>query len=138
MQECGESALPVLRRMLSDPSLLKLHDDVITSLTVAGGMKVADELTQLVSYELDFWKVTAPKLKEGWWNQINEPETESLRDRYMKVYRALNSLKKLRFTGCRDIVIEFRDFWRSLPQLEDKSGLDQMTEECDKILEGLP
>jgi len=39
---------------------------------------------------------------------------------------------------CKEVVTEFRDFWRSLPQLDDKSGLNQMSEECDKILLALP
>lgn len=47
-------------------------------------------------------------------------------------------LKKLKAVSCKALVIELRDFWRSLPQLEDKSGLDQMSKECDSILQVLP
>ena len=101
------------------------------------GKGVGDELTQIVRDELEFWKATGPRLKQGWWDEIDQPETEGLRNRYGRVYTALYSLRKLGFSGCKDIVIEFRDFWRSLPQLDDKSGLNQIGDECDKILNTL-
>ena len=135
LQTCGPGALPVLRKMLKDPTLLNLHGDVIKALTAAGGEKVADELTNIVKDELEFWKVTGPRLSNEWWNMGEE--REMLRNRYSKVLEALYSLKKLRAVGCKDVVTEFRDFWRSLPQLEDKRGLTQMSEACDKILSEL-
>lgn len=137
MQKCGEPALPVLRKMLTDQSLLSVHSEVIASMAKVAGEKIGDELTQLVKVELEFWKATGPILKEGWWNKIEDPETEILRNRYSRMYTALSSLKKLRFDGCRETVIELRDFWRSLPQLDDKGGLNQISEECDKILSAL-
>ena len=138
LQKCGPAALPVLRRMLKDPTLLNLHGSVIKALTSVGGEKVADELTALVKDELEFWKVTGPRLNNEWWNGGEDAaRREMLRDRYGKVLEALYSLRKLRAVGCKDVVTEFRDFWRSLPQLEDKRGLTQMSEECDKILSEL-
>ena len=137
MQKCGDAALGVLRRMLNDQSLLRVHRKVIESMADIGGEKVGDELTQIVKEELEFWKATGPGLKEGWWNEIDQPETDALRNRYGRVYAALYSLRKLGFSGCKESIIEFRDFWRSLPQLEDKSGLNQISEECDKILNSL-
>jgi hypothetical protein len=133
-EKCGKSALPVLRKMLKDESLLKIHGDVIKTLRVVGGREVGNELTEIVKQEMNFWKETAPKLEVGWWNQINEPQTETLRNRYSKVLEAIYQLKELKFKNCRKIVTQFRNFWRSLPQLEDQSGLDQMSEECDKLL----
>jgi hypothetical protein len=138
LQKCGKSALPVLRRMLSDQTILKSHSEVIKSLTAAGGDEVADELTSIVKGELEFWKDVGPRLRVGWWNDINNPETEVLRNRYSKILESLYSLRKLKTPGCKEIVTELRDFWRSLPQLEDKSGLTQMSEACDKVLEVLP
>jgi hypothetical protein len=138
LQTCGRTGLPVLRRMLGDQSFLKVHSEVIKYLAAAGGDEVADELIAIVTEELGFWKETGPRLKHGWWNDINKPETEVLRNRYARVLEALYSLRKLRVASCKEVVTEFRDFWRSLPQLDDKSGLDQMSEECDKILRELP
>lgn len=138
LQKCGDAALPVLRRMLNDDSKLNLHDKVIESLATIGGKKVSRELTDIVREEMLFWKTVAPRLKEGWWNEINESETETLRDHYSKVLQALYSLQKLKFAGSKEVVTEFRDFWRSLPQLEDKGGLNQMSEACDDVLKELP
>lgn len=137
LKKCGESALPVLRKMLKDQSLLKIHADVIETLATVGGEKVGNELTEIVKQEMSFWKETAPKLSEGWWNEINNPDTESLRNRYSKVLEAIRQLRNLKFGNCKKVVTQFRDFWRSLPQLEDKSGLSQMSEECDKLLQEL-
>jgi len=133
-EKCGKNALPVLRKMLKDESLLKIHGDVIKTLQVVGGREVGSELTEIVKQEMNFWKETAPKLEIGWWNQINEPQTEILQNRYSKVLEAIYQLKELKFKNSRKIVTQFRNFWRSLPQLEDESGLNQMSEECDKLL----
>ena len=45
-------------------------------------------------------------------------------------------MKEIRYHDAESIVAELRDFWRSLPQLED-SGLDQMSKECDSLLDAL-
>src|SRR4030095_15910812 len=129
--------LPVLRRMLGDQTFLNVHSEVIKSLAAAGGNEVADELIAIVTEELGFWRETGPRLRQGGGNNINKPETEVLRNRYSKVLEALYSLRKLKVASCKEVVTEFRDFWRSLPQLDDKSGLDQMSEECDEILRAL-
>ncbi|RPJ60239.1 MAG: hypothetical protein EHM23_11110 [Acidobacteria bacterium] len=138
MQKCGDSALPVLRRMLADESLLRLHRDVVKCLSKAGGSAVGEEITRLVIDEMKFWKAIGASLKPGWWNQINDPEISLLRDRYGKVYEVLYSLNEMKFAGCRETITEFRDFWRSLPQLEDSSGLNQMSQVCDEVLRDLP
>jgi len=123
--------------MLYDESMLNVQGEVIKSLAEVGGEVVGDELTQVVKEEMEFWKTKGAQLKQGWWNEVNKPETGVLRNRYGRVLEALYSLRKLKFAGCREVVTEFRDFWRSLPQLEDKSGLNQMSEECDNVLRGL-
>jgi hypothetical protein len=43
-------------------------------------------------------------------------------------------LRHARFADGKATVTAFRDYWRSLPQLEDRSGLNQMSEECDQLL----
>jgi hypothetical protein len=137
IQKCGEPALPTLKRMLSDQSLVVLHAEVVWSLAVAGGERVRDELTGLVREELEFWKVIGATLEEGWWSNIPQPGTYRLHDRYGRVFESLVALRKLKFPGCKEVVTEFRDFWRSLPQLEGKGGLHQITEVCDDILREL-
>jgi hypothetical protein len=137
IKKCGEPALPTLKRMLSDQSLVVLHAEVVESLAVAGGERVGDELTAVVRKELEFWRAIGPTVKEGWWNDSAQLTRHRPRDRYGKVYESLAALRKLKFPGCREVVTELRDFWRSLPQLEDKGGLNQMSQECDEILREL-
>ena len=136
-KNCGENALPVLRKMLADESLLKIHGEVIESLTVVGGGEVGNDLTEIVKQEMKFWKETAPSLKIDWWNEINKPETEILRNRYAKVLEAIRQLTELKFVKSKKAVTQFRNFWRSLPQLQDNRGLDQMSAECDDLLREL-
>jgi hypothetical protein len=62
---------------------------------------------------------------------------DRLRDRYGLVLWALRGLAEVRCAESKKVVTEFRDFWRSLPQLEDKSGLNEMSQECDRVLAGL-
>ncbi|MBA3765699.1 MAG: hypothetical protein H0W99_01675 [Acidobacteria bacterium] len=137
LAKCGEAALPVLRKIMNDDSLVETQENAIEAFAQAGGNTVADELTALVEKELKFWQQTAPTLQKGWWNGAgfaSIDEVEPLRDRYGKVYRALIALKPMRYRPCEKIVTEFRDYWRSLSQLDDKSGLDQISEACDSIL----
>ena len=137
--KCGDSALPVLRGMLNNESLLAQHGDVIGALGQAGGNSVAAELTTLVETETKFWKQTAPGLKQGWWNGtgIQWSEVELLRNHYTRVLEAIRVLKGLKYGDSKTAIIQLRDFWRSLPQLEDKSGLNQMSEECDGLLKAI-
>jgi hypothetical protein len=137
--KCGEAALPILRQMLNDESMLPQHGDVIGALGQAGGASVCPELTKLVETETQFWKQAAPNLKSGWWNGtgIDWSEVETLRNRYVKLLAAIRVLNGLRYDGCKVAVTQLRDFWRSLPQLEDKSGIDQMSQECDNLLKSL-
>jgi hypothetical protein len=46
----------------------------------------------------------------------------------------VHGLEQVGYPGALDTAIRLRDFWRSLPQLNDPSGLDQMTDECDKLI----
>lgn len=139
LPKCGKSALPVLRDILSDKNLLSQHGSIIEIMGKVGGESVGTELTDLVVVETKFWEQTGPKLKPGWWNGtgMQWSEIETLRDRYSKLFAALNVLEQTKYPKCQKAVIRLRDFWRSLPQLDDKSGLDQMSKECDNVLEGL-
>lgn len=134
--KCGEPALPVLRSMLSDTNLLAHHDAVISTLAHAGGMKVGAEILNVLEAEIQFWKQRAPKLEMGWWNGagLSWPEVEALRNHYTKVGAALAVLRELKYRESKIAVTELRDFWRSLPQLDDRSGINQMIEGCDEML----
>ena len=140
LSECGKEALPHLRTLLHDQSKVQLHDDAIKALGSAGGEAVLPELTAIVEKELSFWKKTAPDLEVGWWNGkgLEWKQVELLRDRYSVVLETLYTLRKLKSPKCESAVTVFRDYWRSLPQLEDNNGLDQMSQACDAVLNELP
>ena len=138
LAECGEAALPVLRRMLHNDSLRKLHAKVIETFAKASRKTAGPELTTWVETEFEFWKQTAPSLEVGWWNGkglgVNQFDglemAEPLRDRWMALYQAVQALGEIRYTNAERVLSEVRDFWRSLPQLYN----DQISEACDKIL----
>lgn len=135
-ENCGEAALLVLWEMLSDDSLLNRHADIIEVIVKINGKDTGSRLTTIVENELEFWKLKAPGLNSEWWNGggLEWDEVEFLRDRYSKLYQTLQGLKDIKYLGCEKTVSELRTFWRSLPQLEDKRGLDQMSQICDEIL----
>lgn len=137
---CGEAALPVLREILADDSQAQVHRNAAKALAEVGGETVVAELIETVRRELAFWKETAPNLQIGWWNGVgfSLEQAQPLRGKYGGVLEALRALVKMKAPECRDVVTEFRDFWRSLPQLEDKTGLNQMSQTCDRILQALP
>lgn len=134
LKKCGKDALPVLLIMLADQSLLEIHREIIESLGVTSGQGVGDDLVKIIEVEFEFWKVTTPKLRKDWWNDINNPQTENYQNRYGKVLEAIYQLQNLKYKKSQKVVTQFRNFWRSQPKLNDKSGLDQMIEECDKLL----
>ena len=140
--KCGGAALPVLRGLLSDESLLAQHGEVIGALGQAGGTNVAAELTTLVEAETRFWKQTAPELKQGWWNgagfqgAAEWSRVEFLRNRYVRLGAAIGVLGGLKYSGCKTAVAQLRDVWRSCPQLKEV-GLGQMSQGCDRLLKTL-
>ena len=136
LSRCGRSALLVLRAMLRDETLADQHGEIIEVIGTVGGRSVGPELTALIGSELSFWRKTAPRLRQGWWNGTGLPwaKVQGLRDRYSTLYSALIALARIKYQGDAKVVAELRDFWKSQPQLEDKSGLYQMTKTCDSIL----
>jgi hypothetical protein len=138
LRTCGAAAVPVLTRILHDDTKLTIHNDAIKTLAAidlaGGGEAAGEELMRVVQEETAFWRSTAPRLAVGWWNDIEDPQTKHLRERYSRVFAALTALQKLKFAGSAAAVTELRDLWRSLPQLDDRSGLSQISQACDAVL----
>lgn len=135
--KCGTDALPVLRGMLNDDSLLDHHGEIIFVLGRVGGIGVAPDLTRLVENETVFWKKTAGNLKPGWWNVFPVPlRVDDSRNHYARLRAALRALEGLNFEGCKSAVTDLRDFWRSLPQL-DEINSHQMSQACDHVLKSI-
>jgi hypothetical protein len=57
-----------------------------------------------------------------------------LQERYGKLSSILAGLQETGYTDGRATVTQLRDFWYSLPQLNDRSGLDAVIRSCDRIL----
>lgn len=136
---CKTPAVPLLRKMLADESKASQYGAIVDAMADAGGSELGQEFTQIVEEELKFWKAEAPSLQKGWWNGkgLDWAKIRKLRDRYSKILHVFYGLRKMKFEGSRNAVQTFRDYWRSLPQLEDKSGLDQMSQACDTVLRAL-
>lgn len=135
----GPPAVPALRSAVGDPRLLGGRDQLVTVLGRAGGAAVASDMVAIVTAETAFWRARAPQLPVGWWNFAGPPQADVmlLRDRYSVLLMALRALVAAPSPSARASVTALRDFWRSLPQLEDRSGLNQMSETCDEVLAAL-
>lgn len=134
---CGKDGLPVVREMLADESYDQRS--VIDTLVKAGGKDSGAEITAILKQELEYWRKLGPSLQIGWWNGtgLKSEERTLYQNRYGRLYACLYNLRALKYAEASETVEAVRDFWQSLPQLDDKSGLNQISEECDAILKTL-
>jgi hypothetical protein len=136
LARAGPSALPVLRAMLDDPDYAKFNEMVMHAYVQAGGNVISEELSARLRNELAFWKATGPSLAPNWWNDDATPGA-LLRQRYMATLEILRGLETSRALSALNTAIALRDFWRSLPQLNNSGGLYQLADECDKVIRQL-
>lgn len=132
----GPSGVPTIQEMLNDPAFADEASELIEALVRAGGNTIGEDLNRRLQRELAFWRTTAPSLPEGWWNtdaRIHAP----LRERYGETYQLLVGIEQIHYSPALNTVTQLRDFWRSLPQLDDPTGLNQIAEECDKLIRSL-
>jgi hypothetical protein len=134
--KCGPSALGTIRTLLDDPEYALEADDLIKAYSEAGGESAGEELSNRLQKELSFWQATGPKLQQGWWNQDAKPDAP-LRLRYGQTIQLIRGLQHTHYTPVLTTAINLRDFWRSLPQLNDPSGLDGLARECDSLINHL-
>ncbi len=138
LSRCGKPAIPALRRLLEDDRLSTGHHAaVVWTLGKVGGAEVEPELRGEIIRELAFWKDRGPKLPVGWWEREGSPlaaeERQLLFAHVRCVQGALQGLQGSRSADSRKVVLAFRDFWLSLPQL---AGLEGISKECDSVLAG--
>jgi hypothetical protein len=131
--KCGPSALSTIRGMLDDPAFADEAAELVRSLVEAGGEQVGEELNSRLQKELAFWQATAPSLSRGWWNQDATPHAP-LRERYMQTFQLILALERTHYTPASITATQLGEFWRSLPKLNDSSGLNQIAEECQKLV----
>lgn len=132
----GEIAVPAIREVLYDESLLHHHADAIAALGKAGGRDAAADIAHVLKQELAFWQKVGPGLDANWWNSERD-DLNLLRSHYGRVHGALPTLKGLRAEESRDVVTAFRTLWRAHPQLGGIGG-DQLGRACDEVLGALP
>jgi len=138
MKACGKGAVPVFEETLRDPSLADFHYRVIETLADIEGSDFAPELLTILHRDIAYWKTKGPGLSQGWWNDVEAPQTTELRNVYSETLAVIEAMRKLKLTDARAEVAGFRDFWRSYPQLADDKGLAQMSEACDRLLREIP
>lgn len=134
--KCGPSAVRTILGMLDDTAFADEASGLVEELVKAGGAAVGEDLNNRLQRDLAFWKSTGPTLSPGWWNgdtRIHAP----LRERYAQTYQLIIGLEQTHYSASLNTATELRDVWRSLPQLNDPSGLDQIVEECDKLIRQL-
>lgn len=132
----GSSALQAIRRILDNPPIPYDSRDLIKALEQAAGEGAGRELTERLRQDLAYWRATGRSLKKGWWNQDATPQAP-LREKYDETIHLIRALDHERYRPAARTAAELRDFWISLPQLNDPSGLSQMAEECDQLVRHL-
>jgi hypothetical protein len=134
--KCGPSALRTIRGMMDDPAFADEAGELVKAFVEAGGEAVGEELNSRLQQDLAFWQATAPSLSKGWWNQDPTPHAP-LRERYMETFQLILGLEHVHYTPALIAATQLANLWRSLPQLNDPSGLNQMVKECDKLVDQL-
>jgi hypothetical protein len=134
--KCGPSALATIRTLLDDPQYALEVEDLIKAYSEAGGESAGEELTDRLEQELAFWQATGPKLQQGWWNQDEKPDAP-LRLHYAQTIQLIRGLQRTHYMSALTTAIQLRDFWRSLSQLNDPTGRNQLTTECDSLINHL-
>lgn len=132
----GPRALTTIREMLSDPAFADNGAELVKALAEAGGESVGEELDRRLQEQLKFWQATAPTLSIGWWNQDPTPHAP-LRDRYAQTLELVRVLERVHYRPASITAEQLGNLWRSLPQLNDPSGLNQMVTECDQLVDNL-
>jgi hypothetical protein len=131
--KCGPSAIGTIGEMLDDPAFAVEAPELVDAMVKAGGKAVGDELNRRFERDVAFWERTGPSLRQGWWNEDPTPNSP-LRNRYGQTYRLVVGLEIIHYAGALNTAIELRDLWRSLPQLNDPSGLKQMAQACEALI----
>lgn len=132
----GPKALATIGEMLSDPAFAGDGAELVKAFAEAGGESVGEELDRRLQEQLTFWQATGPTLSLGWWNRDPSPDAP-LRDRYAQTLELVRALERVHYRPALITAWQLSDFWRSLPQLNDPSGLNQMVTECQQLMDHL-
>ena len=139
MEELGKSgstAVPTIREMLDDPAYANETPGLIKAMVEAGGTGVGADLNRRFKREVAFWESIGPTLAPGWWNTDPNPNAP-LRQQYSQMYQLIVSLEQLRVKEALTPARELDELWISNPQLNDPSGLNQISLECERLIKAV-
>jgi len=131
--KCGPAALRTIQTMLDDPAYGLEAEDLIKAYSEASGESAGEELNDRLQKELAFWEATGPNLPQGWWNQDVTPDAP-LRLRYGQTIQLIRGLQRTHYMPALTTATRLRDLWKSLPHLNDPSGLDGLARECNDLI----
>jgi hypothetical protein len=130
--KCGPSASKTIREMLDNPAFADEAGELVKAFADAGGESAGDELNNRLKGDLAFWQATAPGLSQGWWNHDPRPHAP-LREKYVQTVELIRALDRAHYKPALATATQLGNLWRSLPQLNDLGGLNQMAEECETL-----
>ncbi|HMG84756.1 MAG TPA: hypothetical protein VK574_03395 [Terracidiphilus sp.] len=126
----GPAAVPIIRQILDDSSYAEEAPGLIEAVVKAGGPAEGADLNERFKREVAFWESTGPSLQQGWWNGADAP----LRLHYSQTYQLIIGLQKTLNVDALASVKQLDDLWVSHPQLNDSSGLNQISFECERLM----
>ncbi len=134
---CGTDALTVLQSILTDPTQLDAHDDAISALVLIEEDEVHELLIGMLHEDMKHWQKVGPTLEKGWWNGagLEWEDVTRHRDEYSRTLALIVALQTRPVPKARESLDRFRQFWRSMAQLDDRHGLDQMSHACDRAID---
>lgn len=129
----GPAAVPVIQEMLDDSAYAEQAPELIQVMVKAGGAAIGLELARRFLHEVAFWESTGPSLTMGWWNRDAAPDAP-LRLQYMQTFELIIGLQQTLDKDALAPAERLRDLWVAHPALDDPSGLNQMSQECEKLI----
>jgi hypothetical protein len=133
----GPSAVETIRGMLHNDDFAADVPELLEVYAKAGGEALGEDLNTRLQEKLGFWRAMGSTLPRGWWNEIGMPDREAFQRQYMETYQLVVALQKIDYPPALPTARELSAFWKSVPQLNDPSGLNRMSEESDRLIEHL-
>jgi hypothetical protein len=131
LAECGKKAVPSLRKFLEGPANHQ-QKYAIAAMAKAGGKEVVGELNTMLEGELAYWKKTGPTLEKGWWFKTDGEPWK----RFGNLMALLGVYGQIPTPVLRNNIVAARDFFRTLPAIDDDTGIGSISEYCDRLLKG--
>lgn len=112
----GSVALPELLQIMDRDSEYYDGKTIVPLLVQAAGKDSGRLLTVRLSQDLAYWKTIAPTLNYDWLGQMITPG-DPLYMKFQEAYEIVTELDREHYAPALPTVIEFRDFWKSQPNL---------------------